>query len=174
MKVKELMSASDIKYCTLDARLSTVVRVMRLSNRGALPVVDNNQKVIGIITDRDIALAVERGNAVPFLSVADVIGHAKVHTVSADQPLEAALSEMRRYKIGRLPVTDKQGKLKGMLTINNIISHALEHPGEIGSAASRSESLARTIKAINDRNTSGHHKKRRRMPDEAYLSDFPF
>lgn len=161
MKVKDLMVSDDIKYCTPEARLSTVARVMKENNRGALPVVDESHKVVGIITDRDICLALgsKSGKTSADLTVKQVTGHGPVRTVSVDQPVSVALAEMRRNKIGRLPVTDKQGKLKGMLSINNILTHALEHPRELGSVAASNENAARTVKALFERNNMSPEKQ---------------
>lgn len=154
MKVKELMSAEEIKVCTPETKISTVARVMQENNRGALPVVDQEHKVVGIITDRDIclALAAKHGKTPDTLEVKEVARAGKVFTVTTEQPITAALAEMRQHKIGRLPVTDKEGRLKGVLSINNILTHALEHPKFLGTLVAHDENPARTVKALFERN----------------------
>lgn len=156
MKVKDLMSADAIKYCSPETKLTNVVSMMKENNRGALPVVDNSHKVVGIITDRDVCLTLgtKADKKASDLSVRDVIAHTKVHSISDEQPLTAALREMRTNKIGRLPVTDQEGKLKGMISINNILGHALAHTKELGAVTSKEETLAKTIKTLFDRNNS--------------------
>lgn len=160
MKVRDLMSADEIKYCTADAKLNIIARVMKENNIGALPVVDQSHKVTGIITDRDICLvlASKPTKTSSELAVRDALSHRSVHTVTVDEPLSVALSEMRKNRIGRLPVTDKSGTLKGMLSINNILSHALEHPKELGSLLVHEENPLRTIKTLFDRNNAHPEK----------------
>lgn len=169
MKVKDLMSADAIKYCTPETRLANAARLMKENNRGALPVVDDSHKVVGIITDRDICLTIgeKADKKIPELNVRDILKHAKVHTVSAEQPLTDALRTMRTNRIGRLPVTDKEGKLKGMLSINNILTHALTHKTEMGTVSSDEETLAKTINELFTRNNAVPKKGGKPMELEA-------
>lgn len=161
MKVKDLMSVDAIKHCTPETKLSSVAKIMKENNRGALPVIDHAQKVVGIITDRDVclSLAAQSPKTNSELAVRDVIAKAKLHTVAADQPLADALQEMRKNKVGRLPVTDKEGKLKGMISINNILTHALTHDGKLGKVSAPEENLSKTIKTLFERNNSQPEKK---------------
>ena len=151
-KVKDVMTAEAIKSCTLDTKLQNVAKTMKDSNRGALPIVDKDNKVIGIVTDRDVALALVAKKEVSTLTVKDAIPKLKAYTVKAEDNITKALQEMRKNKVGRLPVTDKDGKLKGMLSINNLLSHAIEKKEEIGQITSTDENLAKTIKSLFDRN----------------------
>jgi CBS domain-containing protein len=66
---------------------------------------------------------------------------------------------MRKNKIGRLPVTNSEGKLKGMISINTLLSHALDQKNELGNVTSKDENLAKTIKALFDRNNLKATKK---------------
>lgn len=167
MKVRDLMSADEIKYCTAEAKLNTIARVMKENNIGALPVVDQSNVVTGIVTDRDICLvlASKPTKSSSELTVKEALSHREVHTISVDEPLSVALYEMRKNRIGRLPVIDKSGKLKGMLSINNILSHALEHPKELGSLLVHEENPLRTIKTLFERN-SAHPERWNALPAE--------
>lgn len=152
-KVSELMAADDLHYCTTETRLASAARMMKDTNRGALPVVDSEHKVVGIITDRDIALSLAEHKAkTPYRFVNDILPKTKVHTVKTDATVTEALGEMRRNKVGRLPVTDKDGKLKGMLSVNNLLSGALQKKEELGLLDASEENLAKTIHALFERN----------------------
>lgn len=59
---------------------------------------------------------------------------------------------MRINRISRLPVTDENGILRGILSVNNLISSSLKKKGKFGKIPSSKENLARTIKSILDRN----------------------
>jgi CBS domain-containing protein len=82
-----------------------------------------------------------------------------VHTIKTEDTITDALREMRKNKIGRLPVTNNDGKLKGMISINTLLSHALNQNNELGNVTSKDENLAKTIKALFDRNNFKATKK---------------
>ena len=160
-KVEDVMTADSLKSCNLETKLHEVAKTMKEANRGALPVVDKNNKVIGIVTDRDVclSLAAKKDKEISALTVKDAIQTVKVHTVKAEDNITKAFEEMRKNKIGRLPVTDKEGKLKGMLSVNNLLSHSLAKKEDLGQITSKEENLAKTIKSLFDRNNSKQAKK---------------
>jgi CBS domain-containing protein len=56
MKVKDIMTANTLMFCSPETELQNAAKKMKDGNCGALPVVDKDKKVLGIITDRDICL----------------------------------------------------------------------------------------------------------------------
>lgn len=173
MKVKDVMTADSIKSSTLETKLYAAAKIMKDTNRGALPVVDKDNKVIGIVTDRDVCLALATGKdkTISELSVKDAIPKIHVYTIHADDTVTKALQEMRKNKVGRLPVTDKDGKLKGLVSINNILSHTIEMDDELGQVNSSKENLTKTIKSLFDRN---NEKKVKKETIEKELSEVIF
>src|ERR1035437_7519470 len=100
MKVKDLMTTSSLKYCSEDTKLRNVAKLMEEGNCGVLPVLDKNKKVIGIVTDRDLALALAKkhdGSAAK-IEVAEIMTK-KVHSILEDDKITDALKEMRLNKI---------------------------------------------------------------------------
>jgi CBS domain-containing protein len=91
---------------------------------GALPVVSDEGRVIGMITDRDICIAVAtRGRPADHIAVREVAqGHA--HTCLSDDDASAALHTMKAHRIRRLPVVDTDGHVRGILSLNDIVTHA--------------------------------------------------
>lgn len=172
MKVKDLMNAVPLNYITPETKLVNATKIMKETNVGALPIVDENSKVIGIITDRDICLALaEKSNKnTGELNIKEILPQSKIRTVKADDDITNALHDMRKYKIGRLPVTDKNGKLKGMLSVNNLLSHAITKKEPIGDVTSKDETLAKTIKALFERNSNNKIKLASKKP-KLELSD---
>lgn len=160
-KVKDVMNVNHIIHCTAETNLHKAAKMMKDTNVGSLPVVDKDNKVIGIVTDRDIclSLAVKSIKNPAEKSVRDLISHTKIHTVKTEDNLKKALREMRTNKISRLPVTDKQGALLGILSINNIISDSLNKKGKLGKITSSKENMARTIKSLFDRNKPHFQEK---------------
>lgn len=152
MKVKEVMTKEPIAYCHPETRLSSAARMMREENHGVLPVLDSNKKLVGLITDRDICIAIAE-EKLPITRVSEVLPREKVRTVGADDPVETALRLMRKNKVGRLPVTDGDGKILGLVSVNNLLTDAIIKKRALGSVVSKKENLAKTLKALYERNS---------------------
>jgi CBS domain-containing protein len=81
---------------------------------------DGERIPIGILTDRDVALAVDRLLRRPQLRVADVMSAALVTSLEHEN-LYDALKKMQSHGIRRLPVVNDRGGLEGMLTFDDVI-----------------------------------------------------
>ncbi|MGZ4034176.1 MAG: CBS domain-containing protein [Bacteroidia bacterium] len=150
MKIKDVMTAKSIKFCSPDTKLRKAAKTMKICNCGALPVVDDKKKVIGIITDRDIclSLAQEKPGALKRLRVGQIMSK-KVHTVNAKDSISNAFHQMRVNKIGRLPVVDKKGKLSGIVSLHNLINKSTGN--ELKTNSEKKENLLKTIQALTKR-----------------------
>jgi CBS domain-containing protein len=125
MQVKELMTET-AKACTLTDNLAEVARLMWEADCGIVPVVAEGGKVVGLITDRDICMAaMTTGRNVTNIAVEDVVS-GKVFTCKADEDIHSALDTMRENKVRRLPVTAADGRLQGMLSMNDVMLRAKE------------------------------------------------
>ena len=86
-----------------DAAIEEAAQIMELEDVGSLPVVDEQGRLLGVLTDRDIAVrAVSKGRD-PSTPVGDVAS-SEVITVSPADDLDAALDQMARHRVRRLPV----------------------------------------------------------------------
>lgn len=160
MKVKEIMTADSLKSCTPETKLSNAARIMKTANCGALPVIDKQKNVVGIITDRDICLSlVKKQTKVP-LTVGKIMAK-KIQTIKDEDDVTEAYREMRLNQIGRLPVVDEKGKLKGIVSLHNLINNAIsDGKVELGDLSSSDENLLKTIRAITNR-YNGIQKKQK-------------
>lgn len=123
MKVKKIMTA-DAGFCYAEENLSKAVEIMRQRDCGAVPVVDSEKKVLGMITDRDIAIAVGSNNKTAAkIKIAEVIGKRVVTCLEKDDAKDA-LKKMRRAKVKRLPVVGENGVLVGIISITDMILKA--------------------------------------------------
>ena len=96
---------------------------------GALPVVDNENKVVGMITDRDIAIAAAtKARLASEIRVSEVISR-KVYSAMPDEDIHTALKIMRHEKVRRLPIVNRDGMLQGILSLNDIALRAEEEEG---------------------------------------------
>jgi CBS domain-containing protein len=153
MRVKDLMTANALKYCTPETNLHQAARSMREANCGALPVVDRNKKVLGIVTDRDICLSLAQHaeKTANNRTVAEIMTK-DVKTVRASDDISEAYRKMRERKIARLPVVDEQGSLKGIISLNKLVHHSVARGSkDIGDVHDNGENLAKTLQAISNR-----------------------
>jgi CBS domain-containing protein len=123
MKVKEIMT-SDVKCCTPETNLAAVAKIMWEDDCGVVPITDNQGKVIGVITDRDICIAAAtRSRPEGEIPVAEVIS-TTVHACAAGDDVRATLATMKRQQVRRLPVLGTDGHLVGIVSINDIARQA--------------------------------------------------
>ena len=137
MKVQEIMTA-DVAACRPNSNLAEVTSVMFHRDCGFLPVIGADGHLAGVITDRDIAIAVAtKDRPADRIEVAEVLT-GQVFTCSPQETVNAALDTMRVRKVRRLPVVDDAGHLKGILSLNDIVRQA----GGIREGVSADEVLA--------------------------------
>ena len=123
MKVQDVMTKY-VKSCQLEASLAEAAVTMWEGDCGALPVVDAADKLVGMITDRDIAIAVAtRGRRASEISVAEVIS-GRVYAATPEEDVKAALKTMRQEQVRRLPVVDADQVLQGILCLNDLVRRA--------------------------------------------------
>ena len=120
MKVQEIMTEK-AQSCLPDDKVSAIARMMREQNCGFIPVVTNENVPVGVITDRDVCMAV----ATKFQNAADIdvseLMSRQIFACFAEDDLNTALRRMKESKVRRLPVVNHEGKLKGILSLDDII-----------------------------------------------------
>lgn len=130
MKVFEVMHQG-VNWVTPDASLAQVANIMKNDDVGAVPVGEND-RLIGMVTDRDIALrAFADGRDPAPLTARDVLtkGIVYCHT---DETVEDAIRLMETKQIRRLPVIDDKKRMVGMLSVGDISHHnGREYMGEL-------------------------------------------
>ena len=120
MKVKDAMK-TDVGACSTEDNLMKTAEIMRLRDCGVVPVIDEGKKVVGMLTDRDICLAIaSRNRKASDVKAADLL-KGKAITCFAEDDLESALRKMRKYQIKRLAVVDKSNELAGILTVSDVL-----------------------------------------------------
>src|SRR6185295_3832445 len=125
MKVTEIMTANP-KVCTPASSLSEAAGLMWENDCGILPVVAEDGKVIGLVTDRDICMAAALKNRhVADIAVEEVIS-GDVVACKADDDVRTALNTMQQNKLHRLPVIADDETLAGILSMNDIVLKAEE------------------------------------------------
>ena len=123
MKVSELMTKSPA-YCTTDTNLGAAAEIMWKRNCGFLPVLSPQQNLVGVVTDRDMCIAMATRNQLPGQVTVQQVSSAVTHSCRPDDDLQAALKTMADKGVRRLPVIDAAGKLEGVLSVDDIILRA--------------------------------------------------
>jgi CBS-domain-containing membrane protein len=119
----------EVKFCRPETNLAEAAAMMLEYDCGALPVVNDENKVIGMITDRDIAIAAAtKARLASEIPVSEVISR-KVYSATLDEDIHTALKTMRHEKIRRLPIVNRDGMLQGILSLNDIALRAEEEEG---------------------------------------------
>jgi CBS domain-containing protein len=120
MKVKKMMK-TDVGCCNSDDDLTKVIGIMLLKDCGAVPVVDDENKLVGIVTDRDICLAIGKlDQKTSEIKIGDIMKN-RIIACSPDDELKTALKKLKRFKVRRLPVVDKNRKIVGILSITDFL-----------------------------------------------------
>ena len=123
MKVKDVMMCTPYS-CQPQHNVAMAAELMWKGNCGFLPVLDSAGSISGVITDRDICIALCTRNILPSaLTVAEVC-QCKVCVSQLDDDIHTALQTMRDSHVRRLPVIDAAGKLVGVLSIDDLLTHA--------------------------------------------------
>jgi len=156
MKVQVIMTPSPF-FATRDATVSEVARIMAEKEVGVVPIVDEAHRVLGILTDRDVCKAIATTNCaaceIPALNLAS----KPVITCGPEEELESALKTMRHHHIRRLPVVDGKGKLRGILSIDDVVLRSEEAMEASHSTVSFGDAV-RTLKAIYGERTPRRHR----------------
>lgn len=123
MKVREIMSKSVI-FAKSNTSLESIANMMKEKNVGSIPICDENQNIMGIVTDRDIVLrGVSNGNQ--NLTAKDVMTKDLV-SVRPDMDTREAADLMAKNQIRRLPVVEGN-RLEGMLAVGDIAVRNIYH-----------------------------------------------
>ena len=128
MRVQDLMRKCP-KACAVNTNLAAAVEMLWSCGGGALPVVDARGRVIGILTDRDVCVAVGTKDRRPSELVAEQVMTRQVATCRTSDEIHTALHTMRTRRVRRLPVVDDAGKLQGMLCLSDLIMDARHDDG---------------------------------------------
>lgn len=142
MKVKDIMTAAP-EACRPDDNLAEAVELLWSANCGVLPVTDHSGRVAGILTDRDICIALGTRNARAADVRVESVMRTSVHTCCPTEDVLSALGRMSDRRVRRLPVVDATDRLVGILSLNDAVLSA-----GTGQHAVRPAAVLDTFKSI--------------------------
>ena len=152
MKVSEVMT-TEVESVPMSSTVEEVASIMKVENIGSVPVVDEDDDLVGIITDRDIVVrCVAEGKNPSDTSIEEILS-PELETIEPDVEIEEATQLMADRQIRRLPVC-KDGELVGILSI-----------GDLAVKTSRAEASTQALREIS-RGVKGD-SRRSSMPEAA-------
>lgn len=126
-KCSDVMT-SELVYSSPNDLVSDIARQMKMEDIGPVLIVDesNGRKLIGIVTDRDLALKVVGEGLDPKKTKVDKVMTTKVITCRADDDVQNAMQSMAQYQLRRIPVVDDQGMLVGIISQADVATRVNE------------------------------------------------
>jgi CBS domain-containing protein len=146
MKVNNAMVRSPIS-CGPESNLGVAAELLWKQNCGILPVVDPQRKVVGVMTDRDMCIALGTRNRLPGQILVKEVMRPKVHTCQVDDDVHSALETMAKERVRRLPVINSQGILQGILSMDDVVLHS-EAAGQVDASGLTQKDVVETLKRI--------------------------
>jgi CBS domain-containing protein len=118
MKVSEAMTR-DVRVASPSETIRQAAQMMAELDAGVLPVGDND-RLVGMITDRDIAVRAVATGKSPDTPIREVMSSEDVCYCFDDQEIEEVASNMAKIKVRRLPVVSREKRLVGILSLGDI------------------------------------------------------
>ena len=113
---------TDVGFCNPGDNLAKAAEIMWQKDCGVVPLIDEEKKVVAMITDRDICIAAGTQNRkIADISVNEMI-RGEIFDCAADDDIETALKTMKKHQLKRLPVTGNYSELVGILSITDVLS----------------------------------------------------
>jgi len=119
MRVKQIMT-TDVRSCSPQDTLHDVAAIMWENDVGCVPLIDDGERVVGMVTDRDICMSAYRRKARLDEVLAREATGDLVHTCTPDDTVHEVEILMGANKVRRLAVVDARGRLCGIVSLNDI------------------------------------------------------
>lgn len=122
MKVHDIMTR-DPGCVTPDATVREAAQLMKSEDVGIIPVIDgqNEKTLVGVITDRDIAIRCVAEGKDGNVRVRDCMTASKVATCRENDDVDRAMEAMRTEQVRRIPIVDERGSLVGIVAQADIV-----------------------------------------------------
>ena len=141
-KCNEVMTKNPV-CCLPDDMVAKAAQLMQSENIGSIPVIENEQtqKLVGIVTDRDLALKVIAKEEDAKSTKVEAVMTRKVVTCRAEDDLQKAMDAMSENQLRRIPIVDNDNKILG------IISQA-----DVATRVNQPDKTAAMVKGISEPN----------------------
>lgn len=146
MRVEDVMNRA-VASCRPGMNLAEAAALMWEYDCGALPVITETGELAGMVTDRDICIALGTRDVQPSLLTVGEVFKEHLAVCRASDDIGTALKMMRERKVRRLPVTGESRQLKGILSIDDVVLNARRNGGSAPSFISYAD-VVETLQGI--------------------------
>lgn len=131
MKVQDIMTGEP-RSVTPDATAQEAARLMKEMDTGVIPVVESSssRKLVGVVTDRDIAIRMVAEGRAADCRVSDVMSSGRLATCGPSDDVDRVMETMSREQVRRIPIVDERGSLVGIVAQADIIRKADDRKAE--------------------------------------------
>lgn len=131
MKVQDIMTGEP-RSVTPDATAQEAARLMKEMDTGVIPVVESSssRKLVGVVTDRDIAIRMVAEGRAADCRVSDVMSSGRLATCGPSDDVDRVMETMSREQVRRIPIIDERGSLVGIVAQADIVRKADDRKAE--------------------------------------------
>jgi len=144
MKVKSLMSPN-VTSCRANTSMAEAAQQMWDRDCGVLPVTDDDGRLVGVVTDRDICMSAASKNEMMGSLPVETAMTRETVTVGPEDEADTLHRKMRDHRVRRLPVLDDDHHVVGMVSLNDL---GLAADREPANAVARRQEVATTLAHI--------------------------
>ncbi len=137
----------------VDSRVEDALKIMRENKIGGIPIIDSQNKLVGILTNRDLRFEND-----PSRPITEVMTSQDLITAPEGVTLDQSEAILKNHRIEKLPIVDKTGVLKGLVTYKDILNRrdrpnaAKDHLGRlrVGAAVGVTPDIVERVTALNN------------------------
>jgi CBS domain-containing protein len=131
MKVQEIMTGEP-RTLTPNSSVREAAQLMKEIDAGVIPVVesDSSKKLVGVVTDRDIAIRIVAEGKNSDCRVSDVMSGGNLSTCAPTDDVDRVMETMSREQVRRIPIVDERGSLVGIVAQADIMRKANDRKAE--------------------------------------------
>ena len=122
MKIQDVMTR-DPRSVTPQTSAKEAAQIMKDEDVGIVPVVEG-ARLVGVVTDRDLALRIVAEGRDGSATVRDVMSSGKIATCRPDEDLDRVMETMAKEQVRRIPIVDERGSLVGIVAQADVVRKA--------------------------------------------------
>jgi CBS domain-containing protein len=138
-----------------DETVDAAARRMQERSVGCLLVLDDRRRPVGIVTDRDLTLRVLAAARDQFSTRVHEVMTRDLRTVEEETPIERTLALMRGWGLRRVPVVDREGRLAGLVTLDDVLALLAEELTVVGETLAKQTPPRRVYQDLLQRPSRG-------------------
>ncbi len=120
----------DVIYFSKNSKAVQLAMAMTSGGFGSVPIVDQNKKLVGIVSEFDLLKALRKGKDLSAISAEDIMTDKPI-SVSQDAKVDEIMGVLEEKKLIRVPVLDKKGKLVGVVARRDILQGYIRSRGKV-------------------------------------------